>query len=90
MVRAQDRAGDDEAQPDGEYQQTATNHRIPRWFAEGLAVHEETQASPEWGDPMTPDVVVALLEWTERLDGGRPAVYSQMVGHGLCGGFSPK
>ena len=39
---------------------TATNHRVPRWFTEGLAVHEETQASPEWGDPITPDVVVAL------------------------------
>ncbi|HEY2470242.1 MAG TPA: tetratricopeptide repeat protein [Terracidiphilus sp.] len=41
---------------------TATNHRVPRWFAEGLAVHEETQASPEWGDPITPDVVVALRD----------------------------
>jgi len=39
---------------------TATNHRVPRWFTEGLAVHEETQASPEWGDPMTPDIVAAL------------------------------
>jgi tetratricopeptide (TPR) repeat protein len=41
---------------------TATNHRVPRWFTEGLAVHEETQASPEWGDPITPDVVVALRD----------------------------
>src|ERR1700722_452680 len=40
----------------------ATNHRVPRWFTEGLAVHEETQVSPEWGDPMTPDVVVALRD----------------------------
>ena len=40
----------------------ATNHRVARWFTEGLAVHEETQASPEWGDPMTPDIVVALRE----------------------------
>ena len=40
----------------------ATNHRVPRWFTEGLAVHEETQASPEWGDPITPDIVVALKE----------------------------
>jgi len=41
---------------------TATNHRVPRWFTEGLAVHEETQASPEWGDPMTPDIVEALRD----------------------------
>ncbi|HEY2590775.1 MAG TPA: tetratricopeptide repeat protein [Steroidobacteraceae bacterium] len=41
---------------------TATNHRVPRWFTEGLAVHEETQASPEWGDPMTPDIVAALRD----------------------------
>jgi cellulose synthase operon protein C len=40
----------------------ATHQRVPRWFTEGLAVHEETQASPEWGDPMTPDIVVALRE----------------------------
>ncbi len=27
---------------------TATNHRVPRWFTEGLAVHEEGEHSPEW------------------------------------------
>lgn len=41
---------------------TATNHRVPRWFAEGLAVHEESEASPEWGDRLTPDVLVAFRE----------------------------
>ena len=41
---------------------TATNHRVPRWFTEGLAVHEETQASPEWGDRITPDIVVAIRD----------------------------
>jgi len=41
---------------------TETNHRVPRWFTEGLAVHEETQADPEWGDPITPDIVVALRD----------------------------
>ena len=40
----------------------ATNHRVPRWFTEGLAVHEETEASPEWGDPITPDVLAALRD----------------------------
>jgi tetratricopeptide (TPR) repeat protein len=41
---------------------TATNHRVPRWFTEGLAVHEETEVSPEWGDRMTPDIVVAVRD----------------------------
>jgi len=39
---------------------TATNHRVPRWFTEGLAVHEETEADPEWGDRITPDILVAI------------------------------
>jgi len=39
---------------------TATNFRVPRWFTEGLAVHEETEVSPEWGDRMTPDIVSAI------------------------------
>ena len=41
---------------------TATNHRVPRWFTEGLAVHEETEASPEWGDRITPDILVAIRD----------------------------
>jgi cellulose synthase operon protein C len=41
---------------------TMTNHRVPRWFTEGLAVHEETQASPEWGDRITPDILVAIRD----------------------------
>jgi len=41
---------------------TATNHRVPRLFTEGLAVHEETEVSPEWGDRMTPEIVVAIRE----------------------------
>jgi cellulose synthase operon protein C len=41
---------------------TATNHRVPRWFTEGLAVHEETQASPEWGDRVSPDILAAIRE----------------------------
>ena len=41
---------------------TATNFRVPRWFTEGLAVHEETEVSPEWGDRMTPDIVAAISQ----------------------------
>jgi tetratricopeptide (TPR) repeat protein len=39
-----------------------TNHRVPRWFTEGLAVHEETAASPEWGDRLGPDELTAIKE----------------------------
>lgn len=41
---------------------SATNHRVPRWFTEGLAVHEEGEASPEWSDRMTPEILVAIRE----------------------------
>jgi len=41
---------------------TATHDRVPRWFTEGLAVHEETDVSPEWGSRVTPDILVALRD----------------------------
>src|SRR5271156_5964037 len=41
---------------------SATNGRVPRWFTEGLAVHEETQVSPEWGDHMSPEILVAIRD----------------------------
>jgi cellulose synthase operon protein C len=41
---------------------TATNRRVPRWFTEGLAVHEETQVSPEWGDRVSPEILVAIRD----------------------------
>jgi len=41
---------------------TATKHRAPRWFAEGLAVHEEGQGNPAWANRLTPGIVVALKE----------------------------
>lgn len=37
----------------------ATNHRVPRWFTEGLAVHEEGQANPRWANRLTPEILVA-------------------------------
>ena len=39
---------------------TATGHRVPRWFTEGLAVHEETAIYPDWGDRLSPDVIAAV------------------------------
>ena len=44
------------------YTLTATGHRVPRWFTEGMAVHEETAVSPDWGDRLSPDVIVAIKE----------------------------
>jgi tetratricopeptide (TPR) repeat protein len=41
---------------------TATNHRVPRWFTEGLAVHEEGARSPEWSNRATPDVLIAIRD----------------------------
>jgi tetratricopeptide (TPR) repeat protein len=64
---------------------TATNHRVPRWFTEGLAVHEETEASPEWGDRMTPEIVVAIRDKkllpVAQLDRGfiRPEFPAQVI-----------
>jgi len=64
---------------------TATNHRVPRWFTEGLAVHEETQASPEWGDRITPEILLAIRDKkllpVSELDRGfvRPEYEAQVV-----------
>ncbi len=41
---------------------TATNQRVPRWFTEGLAVHEEGQHAREWADRVTPDVLLAIRD----------------------------
>ncbi len=40
----------------------ATRHRVPRWFTEGMAVHEETAISPDWGDRLSPDVIKAIRD----------------------------
>lgn len=42
------------------YVLTATHNLVPRWYTEGLAVHEEGAASVDWGDRMTPEIVEAL------------------------------
>lgn len=64
---------------------TATNHRVPRWFTEGLAVHEEGERSPEWSDRITPEVLIAIRDKKllpiDRLDRGfvYPEYPSQVV-----------
>lgn len=63
----------------------ATNHRVPRWFTEGVAVHEETAVNPEWGDRLTPDMLRAMKEKkllpVNELDRGfvRPSYPQQVV-----------
>lgn len=41
---------------------TATHDRVPRWFTEGLAVHEEGAHSAEWRNRVTPDVLAAIRD----------------------------
>ncbi len=41
---------------------TITNDRVPRWFTEGLAVHEETAINADWGDRLIPDVIAAIRD----------------------------
>lgn len=64
---------------------SATNHRVPRWFTEGMSVHEETQADAEWGDRLTPEILAAIKQKQllpiAQLDRGfiRPSFPSQVV-----------
>jgi tetratricopeptide (TPR) repeat protein len=64
---------------------TATNHRVPRWFTEGLAVHEEGEHSPEWSNRVTPEVLIVIRDKkllpVAKLDGGfvNPDYPSQVV-----------
>lgn len=39
-----------------------TDHKVPRWFTEGISVHEETQVSKEWGDRLDPPILKAVRE----------------------------
>jgi tetratricopeptide (TPR) repeat protein len=63
----------------------ATNHRVPRWFTEGLAVHEEGERSPEWRNNPTPEVLIAIRDKkllpVARLDRGfvYPEYPSQVI-----------
>lgn len=63
----------------------ATHGLVPRWFTEGLAVHEEGAVSPGWGDRLTPDIIAALKDKkllpVEQLDRGfvRPQYPNQVL-----------
>ncbi|HEX2523593.1 MAG TPA: tetratricopeptide repeat protein, partial [Terriglobia bacterium] len=40
----------------------ATDHRVPRWFTEGISVMEEHKAKPGWGDDLSLDILRAIQE----------------------------
>jgi tetratricopeptide (TPR) repeat protein len=67
------------------YVLTATKHRVPRWFTEGLAVYEETAVAPDWGDRLDPEAIKAIatnqLLPVAELDRGfvRPSYPSQVI-----------
>ncbi|HYP13017.1 MAG TPA: tetratricopeptide repeat protein, partial [Bryobacteraceae bacterium] len=67
------------------YVLTATKHRVPRWFTEGMAVHEETATSPDWGDRLDPEAIRAIKDKkllpVAELDRGfiRPKYPSQVI-----------
>jgi tetratricopeptide (TPR) repeat protein len=39
-----------------------THERVPRWFTEGVSVHEETATNADWGDRLSPHIILALHE----------------------------
>jgi cellulose synthase operon protein C len=39
-----------------------TDHRVPRWFTEGLAVYEETATQPDWGDRLDHESIKAIKD----------------------------
>ncbi len=39
-----------------------SDNEVPRWFSEGLAVHEQRKANPNWGHQASPGFVRALAQ----------------------------
>ena len=39
-----------------------TDHKIPRWFSEGISVYEERKAVPGWGDDLQMDYLIAARD----------------------------
>jgi len=46
------------------YLMKMTDHKVPRWFTEGVSVHEEMQVSKEWGDRLDPPILKAIRDKT--------------------------
>ncbi len=39
-----------------------SNHRVPRWLAEGFAVYEQRRGAPSWGHDVNPGFLIAYHE----------------------------
>jgi tetratricopeptide (TPR) repeat protein len=39
-----------------------TDHRVPRWFTEGMAVYEETATQSDWGDRLDHESIKAIKD----------------------------
>ena len=64
----------------------ASDHRVPRWFSEGLSVYEERRARPGWGAGVTPDFLAAykggaLVPASRMNDGFTRPRYPQQIMH---------
>lgn len=63
----------------------ASDNRIPRWFSEGLSVHEERRARPSWGSDVTPEFLAAykggMLAPPSRMNDGfmRPRFPQEVI-----------
>ncbi len=61
-----------------------TDHKVPRWLAEGLAVYEERKARPGWGDDVGPRFLAVykagkLLPVSELNNGFMRPAYPEQV-----------
>jgi len=63
-----------------------SDHRVPRWFSEGLAVYEERRARPGWGSDVNPGFLLAhrqgrLLPLGRLNNGFTRPTYPEQIGH---------
>ena len=64
---------------------SVTDHKVPRWFSEGLSVLEERRARPGWGDDVNLGFLAAylrdqLLPIAELNNGFMRPTYPQQIG----------
>ena len=64
----------------------STDHRVPRWFSEGLSVWEEHQAKPGWGAGVSPVFLEAyragkLVPVSRMNDGFLRPTYPEQIGY---------